>query len=284
MDCKGMLPSVPKELADVTSRPLSIKRLQWFREVPEDWSKHHSCLQEEYKLVSLTLMPKKQIILKNIAKCIKDKRIVGSHQYGFMKGKNNQTKHLTPDQHNSFLQWDNWVSWWRKKISGCCLSWLLTSVSSNTLSSAKPSWRPSPEGYTPGDDLKQPNKITTQLPFPRTHWNPASFRIKYSLLIPWNLQNWVLNDWHTFRFLHSSYPGWDANLGLCGHGQGQLLLVAAFKLVFPKSPGFFFFPKLKVNENSYLIIRVIMISFSFVGLMAFLPLISQILSDYDFFR
>lgn len=89
-----------REQVNVNSRPLSaIFERPW--EVPEDWKRANitPVFKEEnlenYRLASLTLMPKKvmqQIILKTTAKYLKYKTKTVSHQHGFMKGK---TSYLT---------------------------------------------------------------------------------------------------------------------------------------------------------------------------------------------
>lgn len=45
---------------------------------------------ENHRLVSLTLIPGKrmeQVMLKTVSEHIKDKKVIGSNQHGFMKGK-----------------------------------------------------------------------------------------------------------------------------------------------------------------------------------------------------
>ncbi|GAB0208678.1 mitochondrial enolase superfamily member 1 [Grus japonensis] len=96
-----MHPRVLRELADVIARPLSIIFERSWRtgEVPEDWRKANVTLvfkkgrKEDpgnYKPVSLTSIPGKvmeQLILGVINKHVEEKKVIGSDQHGFTKGK-----------------------------------------------------------------------------------------------------------------------------------------------------------------------------------------------------
>ncbi|GAB0207557.1 mitochondrial enolase superfamily member 1 [Grus japonensis] len=97
----GMHPRVLRELADVIARPLSIIFERSWRtgEVPEDWRKGNVTLvfrkgkKEDpgnYRPVSLTSIPEKvmeQLILGVINKHVEEKKVIGSGQHGFTKGK-----------------------------------------------------------------------------------------------------------------------------------------------------------------------------------------------------
>ncbi|GAB0206526.1 hypothetical protein GRJ2_003118200 [Grus japonensis] len=97
----GMHPRVLRELADVIARPLSIIFERSWRtgEVPEDWRKANVTLvfkkgkKEDpgnYRPVSLTSIPGKvmeQLILGVINKHVEEKKVIGSGQHGFTKGK-----------------------------------------------------------------------------------------------------------------------------------------------------------------------------------------------------
>ncbi|GAB0183596.1 mitochondrial enolase superfamily member 1 [Grus japonensis] len=96
-----MHPQVLRELADVIAVPLSIifERSWRTREVPEDWRKANVTLvfkngkKEDpgnYRPVSLTSIPGKvmeQLILGIINKHVEKKKVIGSGQHGFIKGK-----------------------------------------------------------------------------------------------------------------------------------------------------------------------------------------------------
>ncbi|GAB0207550.1 mitochondrial enolase superfamily member 1 [Grus japonensis] len=97
----GMHPRVLRELADVIARPLSIIFERSWRtgEVPEDWRKGNVTpvfrkgKKEDpgnYRPVSLTSIPGKvmeQLILGVISKHVEEKKVIGSGQHGFTKGK-----------------------------------------------------------------------------------------------------------------------------------------------------------------------------------------------------
>ncbi|GAB0204010.1 mitochondrial enolase superfamily member 1 [Grus japonensis] len=97
----GMHPHVLRELADVIARPLSIIFERSWRtgEVPEDWRKANVTLvfkkdrkedQGNYRPVSLTSIPGKmmeELILGVINKHVEEKKVTGSGQHGFTKGK-----------------------------------------------------------------------------------------------------------------------------------------------------------------------------------------------------
>ncbi|GAB0206374.1 mitochondrial enolase superfamily member 1 [Grus japonensis] len=97
----GMHPQVPRELADVIARPLSIIFERSWRtgEVPEDWRKANVTpvfkkgRKEDpgnCRPVSLTSIPRKvmeQLILGVINKHVEEKKVIGSGQHGFTKGK-----------------------------------------------------------------------------------------------------------------------------------------------------------------------------------------------------
>ncbi|GAB0204188.1 mitochondrial enolase superfamily member 1 [Grus japonensis] len=92
---------VPRELADFIARPLSIIFERSWRtgEVPENWRKASVTLvfkkgkKEDpgnYKPVSLASIPGKmmeQLILRVINKHVEEKKVTGSGQHGFAKGK-----------------------------------------------------------------------------------------------------------------------------------------------------------------------------------------------------
>jgi len=97
----GMHPRVLRELADVIAEPLSIIFETSWRtgEVPEDWRKatvtaiFKKGKKEDpgnYKLVSLASIPGKmmeQLILEVTIKQVEEKKVIGSSQHGFTKGK-----------------------------------------------------------------------------------------------------------------------------------------------------------------------------------------------------
>ncbi|GAB0178132.1 mitochondrial enolase superfamily member 1 [Grus japonensis] len=97
----GMYPQVPRDLADVTAKLLSIIFERSWRtgEVPEDWRKANVTLvfkkgkKEDlgnYKPVNLTSIPGRvmeQLILGVISKHVEEKKVIKSGQYGFSKGK-----------------------------------------------------------------------------------------------------------------------------------------------------------------------------------------------------
>ncbi|GAB0178126.1 mitochondrial enolase superfamily member 1 [Grus japonensis] len=97
----GMYPQVPRDLADVTAKPLSIIFERSWRtgEVPEDWRKANVTLvfkkgkKEDlgnYRSVSLTSIPGRvmeQLILGVISKHVEEKKVIRGGQYGFSKGK-----------------------------------------------------------------------------------------------------------------------------------------------------------------------------------------------------
>ncbi|GAB0180048.1 mitochondrial enolase superfamily member 1 [Grus japonensis] len=97
----GMHPRVLRELADVMAMTLSIIfERSWRRgEVPEDWRKvivtpvFRKGKKEDagnYRPVSLTSVPGKvmeQLSLGVISKHVEEKKVIGSGQHGFTKGK-----------------------------------------------------------------------------------------------------------------------------------------------------------------------------------------------------
>ncbi|GAB0181797.1 mitochondrial enolase superfamily member 1 [Grus japonensis] len=96
-----MHPRVLRQLADVIAMPLSIIFERSWRtgEVPEDWRKDSFALvfkkgkkkdPGNYRPVSLTSIPGKvmeQLILGIISKHVEEKKVIGSGQHGFTKGK-----------------------------------------------------------------------------------------------------------------------------------------------------------------------------------------------------
>ncbi|GAB0180733.1 mitochondrial enolase superfamily member 1 [Grus japonensis] len=96
-----MHPQVLRELADVIARPLLIifERLWQLGEVPEDckranvtpiFKKGKEKDPGNYRPVNIPSFPGKvmeQIILENISKHMKDKKVTGNSQHGFTKGK-----------------------------------------------------------------------------------------------------------------------------------------------------------------------------------------------------
>ncbi|KAJ7411111.1 RNA-directed DNA polymerase from mobile element jockey-like protein [Willisornis vidua] len=94
-------PKIPKELADVITKPLSmISELSWeSREVPADWKlanivpifkKGKKEDPGNYRPISLTLMPgtvMEKIILGSIEKHLKDNTVIAHSQHRFMRGK-----------------------------------------------------------------------------------------------------------------------------------------------------------------------------------------------------
>ncbi|GAB0176464.1 mitochondrial enolase superfamily member 1 [Grus japonensis] len=101
MASDGMHPRVLRELADVIAMPLSVIFERSWRtgEVPEDWRKANVTLVfkkgkkedlRNYRSVSLTSIPGKvmeQLILEVISKHVEEKKVIGSGQHGFTKGK-----------------------------------------------------------------------------------------------------------------------------------------------------------------------------------------------------
>ncbi|KAJ7405329.1 RNA-directed DNA polymerase from mobile element jockey-like protein [Pitangus sulphuratus] len=94
----GMHPQVLRELPDVIAKPLQIIfDLTWkWGEVSEDWRKTNVTLifkKEDpgnYGVVILTLIHgkmKEQLILGNILRHTKEKKVIRSSQHGFTKGK-----------------------------------------------------------------------------------------------------------------------------------------------------------------------------------------------------
>ncbi|GAB0204278.1 mitochondrial enolase superfamily member 1 [Grus japonensis] len=97
----GMQPQVFRELADVTPRLLSVIFERSWRsgEVPEDWRKANVTpvfkkgKKEDpgnYRPVSLTSIPGKvmeQLIPRVFYKHVEEKKVIGSDQHGFTKGK-----------------------------------------------------------------------------------------------------------------------------------------------------------------------------------------------------
>lgn len=92
---------VLKDLADVIVRPLLIivERLRILGKILEDWKRTNvtpifkKSKKEDlgkYRLFSLTSVPErvmKEILLKTISKHVEDKKVNGSSQHGFMRGK-----------------------------------------------------------------------------------------------------------------------------------------------------------------------------------------------------
>ncbi|GAB0189207.1 mitochondrial enolase superfamily member 1 [Grus japonensis] len=113
----GMHPRVLTELADVIARLLSIIFERSWRtgEVPEDWRKANVTpvfkkgKKEDpgnYRPVSLTSIPGKmmeQLILGVINKHVEEKKVIGSGQHGFTKGKSCLT--------NLIAFYDSMTSW-----------------------------------------------------------------------------------------------------------------------------------------------------------------------------
>jgi len=96
-----MHPRVLRELAVIIAEPLSIILERSWRtgEVPEDWRKANVTpifkkgKKEDpwnYRSISLTSIPGKvmeQLMLEVIIKQVQEKKVIGSSQYGFTKGK-----------------------------------------------------------------------------------------------------------------------------------------------------------------------------------------------------
>ncbi|GAB0205890.1 mitochondrial enolase superfamily member 1 [Grus japonensis] len=113
----GMHPRVLRELADVIAVPLSIifERSWRIGEVPEDWRKANVTpvfkkgKKEDsgnYRPVSLTSIPgemMEQLFLEVISKYVEEKKVIGSGQHGFTKGKSCLT--------NSIAFYDGTTSW-----------------------------------------------------------------------------------------------------------------------------------------------------------------------------
>ncbi|GAB0202606.1 mitochondrial enolase superfamily member 1 [Grus japonensis] len=113
----GMHPRVLRELADVIARLLSIIFERSWRagEVPEDWRKANvtpvfkKVKKEDlgnYRPVSLTSIPGKvmeQLILDVISKDVEEKKVIGSGQHGFTRGKSCLT--------NLIAFYDGMTSW-----------------------------------------------------------------------------------------------------------------------------------------------------------------------------
>ncbi|GAB0179825.1 mitochondrial enolase superfamily member 1 [Grus japonensis] len=105
----GMHPQVLRELADVIARPLSIIFERSWRagEVPEDWRKTNVTLVfkkgkkedlGDYRPVSLTSIPGKmmeELIVDVVNKHVEEKKVIGSDQHGFTKGKSCLTNLIT---------------------------------------------------------------------------------------------------------------------------------------------------------------------------------------------
>jgi len=100
MGLNGMNPRVLREIADIIAEPLSIIfERSWRREFPEDWRKANvtpifkNSKKEDpgnYRPFSLTSMPGKmmeQLILDVTIKQVEEKKVIGSSQHDFTKGK-----------------------------------------------------------------------------------------------------------------------------------------------------------------------------------------------------
>ncbi|KAK4831035.1 hypothetical protein QYF61_014923 [Mycteria americana] len=116
---------------------------------------------ENYRLVSLMLTPWKvmeQIILEAVSKPVKDKKLVGSSQHGFTKGKSCLTNHKAFDTVSHIILIDKpmkcrpgkWTVRWTE-------NWLKCQAERVVISSMSSSWRQVtgnvPQGWIRGPEL-----------------------------------------------------------------------------------------------------------------------------------